>query len=192
MASAAFRPTQRQLHGSPCFFLADGVWRALIEYHCDVGVKIVLHPHRFFRRQHNFSAIDRRTEPDAVLSDLAHLRQREHLEATGIRQDRTVPVHELVQTAVFADDFRARPQHEVEGITENDVSAALRDFFRRHAFHRPVSADRHERGCAHLATAQLDRTAACGTVRFAVNKFHLRVTTFCDRQSAAPASRRHN
>jgi hypothetical protein len=53
------------------------------------------------------------------------VRQREHLEAAGIGEDRAVPARETVQAAVRLDDLEARPQVQVEGIAEDDLRAEL-------------------------------------------------------------------
>ena len=44
-------------------------------------------------------AVDMRAEAHAFFRDLAQLRQRHHLEAAGIGEDRAVPRHEFVQAA---------------------------------------------------------------------------------------------
>ncbi len=53
-------------------------------------------------------------------------------------------MHETVQSAVQIHDLRARPQHQMERVAENDVGAEVFEFLRRHRLHRPVRADRHE------------------------------------------------
>jgi hypothetical protein len=70
-------------------------------------------------------------EVDAFVGDRAELRQREDLEAAAVRQDRLVPVHELVETAGGADDLTARTEVQVVGVAEEDLRARAR---------RPVAA----------------------------------------------------
>ncbi len=69
------------------------------------------------------TAIDGRLEAHALLGDLAHGREAEHLEAARVGEDGLVPVHEAMQSAVRADDLGARPQHQVEGVAEDDLCA---------------------------------------------------------------------
>ena len=66
-------------------------------------------------------AVEMRLEGHAVGVELAQLRQRHDLEAAGIRQDRSGPVHEAVQSAEPRDAFRAGPQHQVVGVAEHDA-----------------------------------------------------------------------
>ena len=55
----------------------------------------------------HFAAIQRRLEAHPLLGDFAQLRETENLEATGVGENRPLPVHEAVQTAVRLDDLRA-------------------------------------------------------------------------------------
>ncbi len=59
----------------------------------------------------------------ALLLDLAHRAQAEHLEAAGVGQDRAFPLHEIVQVTVGLDRLHARAQPQVEGITQDDFRA---------------------------------------------------------------------
>ena len=71
-------------------------------------------------------AVDMRAEGDALLVELAQLRQRHDLEAAGIGQDRMRPADELVQAAEPRHALGARPQHQVIGVAEDDVGAERR------------------------------------------------------------------
>jgi hypothetical protein len=51
------------------------------------------------------------------------VRQRENLEAARVGEDRFVPADELVQAAELLDDLQPRPQKQVEGVAEDDLSA---------------------------------------------------------------------
>ncbi len=80
---------------------------------------------RALRRQVIFAAVDMRLEGDAGLVELPQLRQRHDLKAAGIRQNRVRPVHEFLQATQFGDALRARPQHQVIGIAEDDIRSQL-------------------------------------------------------------------
>jgi len=64
-----------------------------------------------------------RTEGDALLRQLAQLRQRHHLEAAAVGEDRPRPVHEGVQAAERGDALSPRPEHQVVRVAEHDLRA---------------------------------------------------------------------
>ena len=102
-----------------------------------------------------------RAEGDALFSSiLRKLRQRHHLEAAGIGEDRMRPVHEFVQAAERRDALRARPQHQMIGVAEQDFGAGLAHRFGRQALHRRLGADRHEGRRLHRAVRRRDLAAA--------------------------------
>src|SRR5205809_1708468 len=55
--------------------------------HRDVGVERTLDAHRFFRRQEEAIAVDRRGEVHALLGEAAQRAEAEHLEAARIRSE---------------------------------------------------------------------------------------------------------
>ncbi len=65
--------------------------------------------------------------------------------------------------AVRAQDFLARPQHQVKGVAEHDVGAQPFEFLRRHGLHGAVGADRHERRRFDDAMRETQASAARGT-----------------------------
>ncbi|MNV27675.1 hypothetical protein D3C71_1188310 [compost metagenome] len=72
------------------------------------------------------------------------MRQREHLEAARVGEDRPIPAAEAMQAAVVADHIQARAQIQVEGVAKDDLGAKRTDLLRQDALHRAVGADRHE------------------------------------------------
>ena len=70
---------------------------AFVQHHLDVGAQQALDFHRAFGREKFLRAVDMRLEAHALFGDLAQLRQRHHLEAAGIGEDRPLPAHEFVQ-----------------------------------------------------------------------------------------------
>jgi hypothetical protein len=52
------------------------------------------------------------------------VREREHLEAAGIGEDRAVPLRETVQAAMRRNYLEARSQVQMEGIAEDDLRSA--------------------------------------------------------------------
>ena len=128
-----------------------------------------LHVHGILGRQVHLVAIDGRTEAHALFRDLAQLGQAEHLEATRVGEDGALPVHEPVQSAMRADHFRARAQHQVEGVAEDDLRADGFQFLGRHGLDRAVGAHGHEgRRLDHAAIQREPATArrALGAQQF--------------------------
>jgi hypothetical protein len=74
-------------------------------------------------RRQAWAAVEVRAEGDAILGDLAQLLQRHDLEAAGIGEDRSRPVHEPVQAAQPRDPLGAGAQHQVIGVAEDDLGA---------------------------------------------------------------------
>ena len=70
-------------------------------------------------------AVEVRGEGDALLPDLAQSRKGEHLEAAGVRQDRAVPVHELMQSAHLAHHIVAGAQMQVVRVGKLDLTAEV-------------------------------------------------------------------
>ncbi len=120
----------------------------------------MLHLHGSFRCQKHRIAVYGRLELHALFAQLSHRREREHLESTGIRQYRSVPVHEFMKAAMLADYFGAGPQHQVERVAENNLGPAGSHLFGCNALHRAVGSHRHERGCLHRAATEFERATA--------------------------------
>jgi hypothetical protein len=92
-----------------------------------------------------------RLEDDAALVDRAQGRQRQHLIAARIGEDRPIPIHESVQAAEPLDALRPRTQHQVIGVGEHDLGAGGGDRRRRHRLDRRSGDDRHEGGSLYSA-----------------------------------------
>ena len=61
----------------------------------------------------------------AVVIDAAEIGHREYLVAARVGQDRAVPVHEFVQAAMLADHPGSRPQHQVKGVTKDNLGTGI-------------------------------------------------------------------
>ncbi len=140
----ALGPAQRQFHRAARDVLVSRIGRALIEDHDDIRAQVTLDLHGLFWPHEHLGAIDRRGEVDALLLDLAHRPQTEHLKTTGIGKDRPLPLHEVVQVAVALDHLGARSQPEVKGVAQNNLRTDRFDVPRQHALDGTVGAHRHE------------------------------------------------
>src|SRR5690606_7731111 len=127
---------------------------ALVEDHHDVRPQLTLHLHWLLGPHEHLGTIHRRGEVHTLLPDLAHGAQAEYLEATGVGEDRSLPLHEVVQVAVLADDLGARAQPQVEGITQNDLRTYILDIPGQHALDRAVGTHGHEGRGFHNTTGK--------------------------------------
>jgi len=92
-------------------------------------------------------AIDVRTEEDALFGDLAELAKAPDLEAAGVGEDGTGPLHEAVEAAEGLDELVAGAQEEVVGIAEDDAGVQVGDKIPlRNSFDGGLRADGHEDG----------------------------------------------
>ncbi len=82
---------------------------------------------------------------NAVVGDFAQVRQRKNLVTAAIGQDRSVPIHEIVQAAEVFNHIQARPNEQVICVAENDLSIHLAQFAWSHSFHGALRPDWHKR-----------------------------------------------
>lgn len=132
---AAFCPAGGQGERGGGVFLIAGVGRAFVEKHGDVRPEGGLDGHRFFGAEHHFRPVEVGLEADAFFGDFAHFGERPNLEAAGIGEDGFLPSGEIVEAAHFVNEFVARAQPEMIGISENDLGAEFVEFGRVEGFH---------------------------------------------------------
>ncbi len=150
----AFCPAQRELHRGFCLLTGCRIRRAFIKNHDDVRAECTLNPHRLFRPHKNLCPVDRRAEMDALLRDFPHLAEAVNLEPSGVGQNRTLPVREIVQIPMHLNDFSPWPQPQVECITEYDLRTHPLEFFRSHGLDSSIGPDGHKRGCINETPAE--------------------------------------
>ena len=90
-------------------------------------------------------------EKHAFFCDLAQITETEHLEAAAVGEDRTIPVHEAVETAELTDKLMPRPQVQMIGIGKNDLRFCVFELVGRQGLDSGLGADRHEGWCFDLA-----------------------------------------
>ena len=83
----------------------QGIRRAVIEGHHDVGPQVVLDLDGLLGGHRDATAVDDRLEVDPGLVDLIDVAHGENLVAARVGQDGTVPVHEAMQATELADDL---------------------------------------------------------------------------------------
>ena len=163
-ALAAFGPGERQPHGAFKLRARRRQLDAFIELHGDVGPEQLLNFDRALGRQLDRGAVEMGAKGDAGVLHLAQLCKGHDLKPAEIGEDGMRPIHELVQATERRNAFRAGPQHEVVGVAEHDVGTARTQSLRRHALHRRLRADRHERGRRHHAVGGGDLAASRSTI----------------------------
>ena len=120
---AAFQPAQRPLTAGFGVVVWRRVLHALVKRHGDVAAQIGLDTHALLRPHEDAVTVQMAGKGDALLADLPQTRQRKHLKAAGIREDRTVPAHELVEAAHGAHHVVAGAQVQVVGVGQLDLRA---------------------------------------------------------------------
>ncbi|MNJ41049.1 hypothetical protein D3C77_359560 [compost metagenome] len=157
----ALRPAGRKLHALTGALFLGGPGDAFVQLHDDVRAQAVgLDLDRAFGRQDVFRPVDVAREGHGLLGQLGDSRQAHDLKAAGVRQDRLVPAHELMQPAEALHPLRAGTQHQVVGVAQQDVGAGLLDLIHRHRLDRGGGADRHEGGGADVAARGLQHPGA--------------------------------
>jgi hypothetical protein len=104
----------------------------------------------------------------AFFLDLAQICKREHLKAAGICKDRLVPVHKLMQSAVFFDQLISCTHMKMVGIRKLYLGTDLTQIISRNStFNSTYGSNIHKNRC-------LDGSVYC---------FHLGAfcpSVFCD------------
>ena len=115
----------------------------------------------------------------AVLGDDSTRGEAEYLIAAAVGEDGSIPSNELVEAAETGNQLIARAKEEVISIAENDLGAQPLDILMAQRLHRPLRADRHERGSLHdtVRGSQLAQAScAVGVPEFEREVLHRRAT----------------
>ena len=123
----------------------------LVKGHDDVGAKGVFDFHDGFRCEKMLGTVEMGAEKHALFCDLAQIAEAEHLEAAAVGEDRTIPVHEAVETAELTNKLMPWPQIQVIGIGKNDLRFCIFELIGRQGLDGGLGADRHEGWCFDLA-----------------------------------------
>ena len=104
-------------------------------------------------------AIDVTAEGDALLLQFAVRRKGEHLEASTIGENGTIPTVELVQATGSLNDVHAGTQIQVIGVAQNNLSLHLfLHLVHVHCLDGTYSAHRHKDGGKYVAVIGLNDT----------------------------------
>src|SRR5216117_2463269 len=95
----------------------------MVERHRDVGAEHPLDLRGAPRREGAAAAVYMTLKLHAVVVHPAESLEREHLEATRIGEQRTIPTHEAMQGSELLDHLLAGPHMQVVGIREHQRRA---------------------------------------------------------------------
>ena len=108
---------------------------------------------------------------DALFRNLSHGSQAEHLESAGIGEDPLMPVHEIMKSAGFPDQFRAGTEKEMVRIGQDNLGAHVFQFLRRHRLHRSLGAYGHEHRCFEGAVGRMKKACSGSCFLIFCNEF---------------------
>lgn len=103
---------------------------------------------------------------DAFLRDLAQFRERKNLITAAVSQDRSVPIHESVQSAKMFDHIESGSNEQVIRVAESDLRVQLAQFSWADPFHGTLRSDRHKR--RRIDHAVRGRQSASPRFRFSI------------------------
>jgi hypothetical protein len=101
-------------------------------------------------------AVKDRPEAHPFVLHLEGVGEAEHLETTRIREDRTAPVHEGVQTSRSSDDARPGTQVEVVRVGQDHLCPDGFELLWRDALDRGSGADGHESGREDVPVSRVE------------------------------------
>ena len=158
---AALGPHTRQLNGALNVGARGGIARALVQLHADVGAEFHGDFHIVLGRpEHVAAVVIVDDKAHALIGELDRVVVAEHLETARVGEDRTVPVHKLVQAAQLGDSVLAGTHGQGIGIGKHDLGAELFDGLGRNALDVCLGAHGHKdrrldvavRGVQHAGT----------------------------------------
>ena len=106
------------------------------------------------------AAVEVRAELDALIGELAEFGEGEDLESTRVGEHGAGPGDELVQAAQPANQLVPRPQIEMVGVAEDDLSAEVFEDILGDGFDGTLCADGHEDGGFDGLVRKVDAGAA--------------------------------
>ena len=137
-----------------------------VEAHRDVRAQPALDLGDALGREARVGPVVDGAERDPVVVERGDgVAQREHLEATRVRQDRATPPREGVEAAELLHEVLPRPEVQVVRVREDDVGAERPHLVRVQGLDGALRADGHERGRADLAVSRRDDARPRGAVR---------------------------
>ncbi len=154
------RPPHRQAHAFCDAIPVRRQCRTFIKGHDNVRAQQLLDLHRTFGGQVVFGPVDMRFEGHALFGQLAQVRQAHHLKSAAIGENRTLPIHEFVQTAQAVDPLSAGAQHQVIGVAQQNIGPSGAHAVGHHALDGSCGANRHKSRGSDIAARGFDDAGA--------------------------------
>lgn len=114
--------------------------------------------HRHLWREPMPRAVDVALESHAVVVDVVHRRQAEHLKAAAVSEDRAVPAHEAMQAAHVANEFAAGAQVQVIRVGEDQRRGDCGEVARGHRLDGRLCPNRRKHGRRDVAVRGMQNT----------------------------------
>jgi hypothetical protein len=108
-----------------------------------------------------------------LLRNFRHLGQAENLKTTTVSQDWLVPANKVVQAAQLSNQLGSRPECQVVGIAENNLSARGRDLVKSQALDGAASPNGHEGRQVDTAARRGQTTQTCSAIPVDMQQFKL-------------------
>src|SRR5213078_231548 len=134
----------------------------VIEGHRDVGAEDPLDLGSALGGEGAAAAVYVTLKLHTVVVHPAEPLEREHLKATRIGEERTIPAHEAMQGPELLDDLLAGPHVQVVAIREHQRRADAAEVVRGERPDGPLSPDRHEHGRLDRAVGEGEGAGAGG------------------------------
>jgi hypothetical protein len=130
-----------------------------------------LNAHDTLRRKPPLRSVDVAPEVHAVLIDVAQSFEGEDLKSTGIGEDRSVPLHELVQAPELANQLVAGTEVQVVGIRQDHLRAHRVQVVGVEGLDGCERADRHEGRRLHHTMWRVEARRACAALGLLEGEF---------------------
>ena len=142
--NAAFQPGMGAPAGVNHIVFGSWIGGALIKGHGHIGTQGHLDLCCMLRRHVDDSTVPWISEHHAAVINFVQVSEAENLEATGVREHRAVPAHELVQAATGGNDFFPGLQMKVVRVGKHHLSSGACQLLGADSFNGGQGAYGHE------------------------------------------------
>ena len=139
--------------------------RTFVKGHHYVSTDRALYVHHLLRGEQMFRAVDMRTEPCSLLSQLTVGGERKHLETSAVGKDRLLPSVELMKPTDLLENLYSWTKIEMIGVSKDNLGLdVVAQFMLMHGFYTTECAHRHENRSAYLSVVGSDKAGTRGSV----------------------------
>ena len=148
----SFSPTRRQRHRVTRLFFGCREWGTFIQNHAYIRTQKCLYFYTALGGKHVGLSINMALKIDTFLTLFSELRKRHHLKSSTIGKYGSLPFHKIMQTAKFGNFFSTRSQHQMIGVTKNNVRAKVFYLFHIHRLNSTSRPNRHKSRRSYLTS----------------------------------------